>query len=115
MSDEYRSVLILCDEITRKLVDLNRFDLGSLIMYVRCVSDLEELQWVRNHLLVALSNTASDCVREIEKLRIVACPLLPEMRVSPEGTSVRVWTKRPNARSHVLPNDIHEYGAEDDI
>jgi hypothetical protein len=109
MSQEYQHVLILCDEITRKLADLSRFDLTALIDGVHYISDLEELQWVRNHLLLGLSRTASEYVQEIERLRTVACPLLPEVRVQADGTVVRVWTRCPNQWSPVLPNDVHEY------
>jgi hypothetical protein len=95
MSDEYRCALILCDEITRKLADLSRFDLTSLIDDVHYISDLGELAWVRNHLLVVLSDAASMYVRDIEKLRTQARPLLPEVRALADGSLVRVWSNVP--------------------
>jgi hypothetical protein len=96
------------------MVDLRKFDLGTLRDYVCAIDDMEELQGARNHLLVALLCSVSAFTREIEALRFEACPQLPEVRVRADGTVVNAWTKRPNQWSVVSPNDIHEYESKDE-
>jgi hypothetical protein len=109
MSQDYSRILSLTDEITRKLFGIGRFDLRSLEEWVNEIEGLDELQWVRNHLLANLVAYVLELREGIEDLRLRTYPTPPELQQQPDGTIQRAWTQAPSRWSEVLPTDIHVY------